>query len=134
MNDELPVYIVAGANWTCTVPMEQDDAEDSKEEQAIEAATKAIEVINGVNKDLEYHINDKENTPSFGLALMVYLKDTDPEKCMFVPSFIALGNGGFYEDSKEAHKQWINYQNQIEAANKSKPKKKEVKKRKKKNG
>jgi hypothetical protein len=103
LDETLPVYIVQGANWDTEINLDEDDAELSPEDQRMEAATKACEVINGV---IEGGYNLIDGDAAFiGAVLLVYLKGTDPEKDLYqVPAFVALANSGFYMDSLDTEK------------------------------
>jgi hypothetical protein len=101
-SDELPVYIVSGPNWECEVLLDEDDASLDKIDQMMEAATKAVEILNGVLPSDNFSIIDKEEVPYLGSVIQVHLKNTNPNKAEFIPSFIALANGGFYKESHAA--------------------------------
>lgn len=114
--DELPVYIVSGSNWECEVPIDTDDASLPKIEQMMEAATKAIEILKGVTPSDNFRILDHDASPYLGVMVHVFLKNTNPEKGQFVSSYIALANGGFYEDSIAAQQILREQQMQEEGA------------------
>jgi hypothetical protein len=102
-SDELPVYLVAGANWDCEIQMDPDDAECTRDVQIVEAATKAVEVFKGIIDNDTFKITDDQESPYLGATLFVQLKGTNPDKGVFVFSHIALANGGFYKDSFDAY-------------------------------
>jgi hypothetical protein len=102
---ELPIYVVQGANWNVEIQLDEDDNELDKLEQMMEAATKGCEYAHGIVEDgnSTYQAFD-DGPPYFGAVLLVHVKGTDPNKTQeMIPAYIALANGGFYNDSRDAH-------------------------------
>jgi hypothetical protein len=99
---QLPIFIVEGANWKAEVGMDEYNCQFSLEEQALEAATKAIEAFKGIENGVFVRVtNDNENTPFLGPMVRIYVKTENPKNDMVAFSHIVLGNGGFYSDSIE---------------------------------
>jgi hypothetical protein len=115
---ELPIFIVAGANWTCEVKLDEDDVTFPLESQMMEAATKAIEVFKGATQSDAFTITSDEESPYIGVTVHVSPKGGDPEKGMFVYSHVALANGGFYKDSMKAFSAIKKLATQFEKENK----------------
>lgn len=116
LNDSLPVYVVNGANWVVEINLDEDDADLNKEEQAIEAATKACEMVNGVlEPNSTFELEKGSEAPFIGAVILTYLKGTNPDETMeIVKSYVALANGGFYMDSLDAHTAYITETKEIE--------------------
>lgn len=110
---QLPVFVVEGANWTCEVALDEMNADFIHEEQAFEAATKAVETFKGVVRNDTFEVKDPSGEPPYiGLALFTYLKGSDPDKTgIYVPAHVALANGGFYRDS---HIIFVNFIKHVE--------------------
>ncbi len=154
--DTLPVFIVKGINWICEVQLDEDDYLNeynkpfSLEEMAMEAATKSLERLlplwrpspedenadrgfgydNGVEFDL---LND--NAPSFGILLAAFPKgmEENENSAIFVKSYEALANGGYYEISKKMYQDYLKHEKELnealEALNKNKSKSKKKRKK-----
>jgi len=108
LDEQLPVYIVEGANWVIEIQLDEDDAQMTVDEQKIEAATKACEIVNGVAEpNPTFEKTDDSEGAYIGAVLFVYPKEEGPNKEVekgMIPSFLALANGGFYMDSMDAEK------------------------------
>lgn len=94
------VWLVRGGNWTYQVASDLEDMGSSMEEQACEAATKAIEIVRGVapiNKN--FTLDEAGQTPALGVILEVFLLHSKTEISFIIYTFLALANGGFYKDS-----------------------------------
>ena len=105
-DEELPIFVVEGANWSCEVLLDEDDFLMELEEQKMESLTKALELIKGVVEPDKYRLVLTDgDVPYIGPLCSVHIKDTNPEKTQsLIPSFIAFANGGFYMDSLDTQK------------------------------
>jgi hypothetical protein len=131
-DQEIPVYICEGSNWSCSVKLAEDDIDLPLKIQLEEAATKAIESLKGLEENLTLKITEENETPesdvyqdssdkkifyTTGPILRIYPKNTNPDETQkFVPSYIAFGNAGFYPESKELRKQYEKDKEVFEAA------------------
>ncbi len=155
---QLPVYVVMGQNWACEVKLNEEDLvlnitdavidfdEDTGEIKdvweyntlLVEAATKAIEVFEGLKPPDNFELFDDDEEPYVGGVLYVFLKDSDPDKGSYIASFIAFGNAGFYKEAQESYelfqKESAAAQKEYEKEKKAKAKKKLEKKNKKDKG
>lgn len=98
---QLPVFVVEGTNWFVEIPIDELNVQFSYENQAYEAATKAVEVFFKIEENDTFRLKDPaDETPTIGMALFAYQKDTNPDKTgIIVPAHIALANSGFYKQS-----------------------------------
>jgi len=94
------VWLVRGSNWTYKVASDEDDMIESMEDQATEAATKAIEIVRKVVPvNSNFVMDEKGETPILGVIIEVFLLNTKVEVSFIVYTFLALANSGFYKDS-----------------------------------
>lgn len=101
LDKRLPVFVIEGPNWLCEVEINESNQEYPHEEQAIEAATQAVEAFKGSKPNDTFEVKDPNGEPPYmSIVLYTYLKGSDPAKtCVYIPAHLALGNAGFYKDS-----------------------------------
>lgn len=99
--EELPIYVIHGANWQVEVPIDEFNSQFEPEVQAMEAATQAIEAFKGINENIFLKLDEGEEKPFIGPTLLAYLKGENATKGMIVFTHVILGNAGFYGDSVE---------------------------------
>ncbi len=97
----LPVYIVTGANFIVEIALDEYNARFSKEDQILEAATRAIEVCKQMREDAHIVMNpeSRDEKPFLGTTVLVHLKDTNPDAAAVVLTHICMGNTGLYKDA-----------------------------------
>ena len=93
------IFIVQGTNWVCEVPLEMFNWQFPFLMQCEEAATRAIEQIQGIDLKLILKLEAGENIPELGGAVHIHLKDGDEQKGILLMVHELLANGGFYKDS-----------------------------------
>ncbi len=95
-----PIWIVRGNNWTYVVASDKEDLDFPYADQAIEVATKAMEIAQGaVPKNDNFVLDDNNERPLTDVTIAVQLKDSQRDTVFTVETYIALANGGFYRDS-----------------------------------
>lgn len=100
--DELPVWVVHGMNWHVDVPLDEYNASFDKETQAYEAASIAMWVFKGNEKEGVFLVMEEgETIPYLGTTMIVHLKGTDPTKGFFPFTHVILANQGFYNESRK---------------------------------
>jgi hypothetical protein len=131
-HEELPVYIITGSNWECEVAVDEDDFNLKLPalDYMVEAVTKSIEIVMGVVSSDNFRILNHDEAPYVGLMIHVYLKNTNPDKGAFIPSYLAFANGGFYKESVHAHQMLLEQQMEAASKNPSKANKKTKNKKK----
>ena len=104
-DQESPSLIVTGANWTCNVPVDARHAELDPTTQAVEAATRAVEVFKGLRNEprIEMMADYKNDSPALGTVLIVHVKGGDAQKFTLVYTHVCLANAGYYADSVKLH-------------------------------
>ena len=102
----LPVYTVHGSNFQVNIPLDAMNASFPVEMQRQEAASRAIEVMMGINKEFFLTLDEGETTPYVGPIMLVYLKDTDPMKAHMLLTYDAMADGGFYKDATIQYYAW----------------------------
>jgi len=107
IDEQLPVFVVTGPNWTCEIQLDEDDASIPVEEQAIEAITKALETVKQVSELTSIQLSGDDTEAFIGPVIHSYLKGTNPDEGHFVASFVALANAGFYKESIVLQAAWI---------------------------
>lgn len=117
--NEVPVFVVRGANWTCTVPLDEYNTQFSPLEQAQEAASRAIEAFKGQDyHKLVINLDEGEEEPFLSVTLWAHLKDTDPDKGFLLFSHELFANGGFYKEALAAETELTKHIKQIAAEQK----------------
>jgi len=97
---DLPLWLVRGTNWTYQVASDPEDLICTLEEQAEEAATKAVEIFKGaVKPNSNFKMDVEGQEPLLGVVLEVFLLGAPNDHSYIVYTFIALANGGAYKDS-----------------------------------
>lgn len=97
-------WLVRGENWTYEVQTSSQDMMFPLNDQAEEAATKAIEVFKGITPvNNRFILDSGEKDPYISLSLDVYLQNSSKDVGFSVLSHEALANAGCYKDS------WIAY-------------------------
>ena len=117
-DQEFPSLIVTGANWTCTVPLDAKNAEHDAAAQALEAATRAVEVFKGLRHEpsIQMMPDYRNEKAALGTILIVHIKGGDPAKYTLVYSHVCLANAGYYADSIKMHEILKEQNSQVLAA------------------
>ena len=97
----MPVWSVHGTNWHLDVPLDEYNSEFDKETQAYEAASIALWSFKGHDNGLFIVMEEGEDIPLLGTAMIVHLKGTDPTKGFFPFTHVILANQGFYNESRK---------------------------------
>lgn len=124
-----PVFIVSGPNWECEIETDEEDMGLGLTaiDHMIEAATKALEIAKGVSPSDKLTMLDDDGAPYLGSMVLVHHKDAKPEDGQFIPSFIPLGNAGFYKESREM---FLLYNQEMSPKQEQQPKKRKPAKKK----
>jgi hypothetical protein len=97
---ELPVWTVHGPNWDIDVPLDEFNTQFDPEDQAYEAATRAIAALKGFNPlELTINLAKGESETFLGTTMIVHLKDADPMSGFVPLTHVVLANDGFYKES-----------------------------------
>lgn len=98
---QIPVYIITAPNWTMEVALDEYNAQFSKEDQLLEAATRAVEVFKMMREDCRIVMNpdSRDENPQLGTTILVHLKGTNPDAAANILTHVCMGNTGLYKDA-----------------------------------
>ncbi len=100
---QLQVFILTNPNWTMEVALDEYNAQFGPEEQAYEAASRAVEVFMRARNDYKIVMNpdSRDEKPQLATTILAHLKGTDPGNATVVFTYICLMDCGYPKQAEE---------------------------------
>jgi|SRR5882724_5877627 len=103
--DEFPVFLITGSNFTATCCLDEFNSKLEREHQIFEAATRVIETLMNVREKKNCKItmngDSRNELPSVGVTVLVCKKDENPERAVPIPTYLLFANFGDYPKADE---------------------------------
>jgi hypothetical protein len=106
--EKVSPFLVSGIGWKATIKLMGRNTEMAYEDQAMEAATQAVEMFSKIIPRNSEYIEESEK-PLLGVYLSVESLPPLPELEFLKETYIALGNAGLYGSAEFAYVSLIDF-------------------------